>query len=92
VEAVQAWLEAAVITEGPVFRRITTRRLDGCSKPATEIVGSDAMCTHAMAHVVKRACRRARLACGRRAAGLDGHDVTECTGGVRVLITADLAA
>jgi integrase len=61
VEAVQGWLAAAVITEGAIFRRITTRRLDGRGKPATELVGAEALCAHSVAHVVKRHCRRVGL-------------------------------
>ena len=59
-EAVQSWLEAAGIVEGPLFRRITTRRLHGRSKPATELVGADALTGHSVALAVKRHCRRAR--------------------------------
>jgi integrase len=61
VEAIRAWLEAAGIVEGPLFRRITTRRLDGRGKPATEILGTEALCPHSVAHVVKRHCRRVGL-------------------------------
>jgi site-specific recombinase XerD len=61
VEAVQTWLEAAQITEGPIFRRITTRRLDGRGKPATELVGADALTGHTVAAIVKGACQRAGL-------------------------------
>jgi integrase len=61
VEAVQAWLEAAGITDGPIFRRITTRRLDGRGKPATELVGADALSGHSVAAIVKRQCRRVGL-------------------------------
>ena len=61
VEAVQSWLEAAGITEGPLFRPIVTRRLNGRGKPVTEIVGDDAMTGHNVAVIVKRSCRRAGL-------------------------------
>jgi hypothetical protein len=60
-QAVQAWLQAAQITEGPIFRRITTRRLDGRGRPATELVGADALTGHSVALAVKRHCQRAGL-------------------------------
>lgn len=61
VEAVQSWLDAAGIVDGPLFRRITTRRLDGRGKPATELVGADALSGHSVAAIVKRQCRRIGL-------------------------------
>jgi integrase len=61
VEALQSWLEAAAITEGPLFRRITTRRLDGRGRPTTELVGTEALSGHTVAAIVKGACRRAGL-------------------------------
>ena len=61
VEAVQAWLEAAGITEGPVFRPIVVRRLQGRGKPATELVQAETLTGASVAHVVKRHCRRAGL-------------------------------
>jgi integrase len=48
VEAVQAWLTAAGITEGPLFRRVITRRLDGRGRPVTEIVGTEALTGHSL--------------------------------------------
>jgi len=61
VEAVQVWLEAAEITEGPLFRRIVTRRPHGRGKPVTELVGADALTGHTVAAILKRHCRRAGL-------------------------------
>jgi integrase len=61
VEAVQAWLQAASITTGPVFRRVTARRLGGRGKPVTELVGEEALTGHSVALTVKRHCRRAGL-------------------------------
>ena len=52
MEAVQTWLTGGRDhVEGPLFRAITTRRLDGRGKPVTEIVGDDG---------ADRAHRRAR--------------------------------
>lgn len=51
VEAVQAWLEAAQITEGHVFRRV---RLGGQ-------VGAVALSGHAVAEIVKKLAVRAGL-------------------------------
>ena len=61
VEAVQSWLEAAGITEGVIFRRIVTRRLHGRGKPATELIGVDALSGHTVAAIVKRQCVRVGL-------------------------------
>ena len=71
VEAVQGWLQAAGITGGPVFRPITTRRLDGRGKPATELVGTEALAAHSVARIVKRHCRRV----GMEAADFSGHSL-----------------
>jgi integrase len=61
VEAVQAWLEAAQITEGPLLRRILVRRLDGRGKPVIELVGTEPLTGHTVAAVVKRHCARVGL-------------------------------
>jgi integrase len=51
VEAVQAWLDAAQITEGPVFRRV---RLGGK-------VGAAPLSGHAVAEIIKKLAERAGL-------------------------------
>jgi integrase len=51
VEAVQAWLAAAQITEGPVFRRV---KLGGA-------VGSVPLSGHAVAEIIKKLAKRAGL-------------------------------
>jgi integrase len=71
VEAIQSWLEAAGIAEGPLFRRITTRRLAGRGKPATELVGAVALTGHSVAEIVKHRCRRA----GLDPAAFSGHSL-----------------
>ena len=70
VEAVQAWLDAAGITEGPIFRPITTRRLDGRGKPVTQRIVARRRC-HDDQGTPYRGHRETMLpGCGPRSGGV----------------------
>jgi hypothetical protein len=50
------WVQAARIVDGPLFRCIVTRRLQGRWHSATEIAGPNALSSHSIATIIKRRC------------------------------------